>query len=150
MARGSSTYSFIFTDKDVKEELKEKYPDLNIDKLCNDVFTALIKRMIVKGSATITNLGRFKGYVIQSTKLNKKVYRTKFIFSYYFIKRIREDSYLINNIEEKEQVKFNPETLTKRSEISYSSQLQYNNLDRVKNSIADIIESFDSEEKNEK
>ena len=148
MPRANCTYPYTFTDKDVKEELQNIYPDLNIDKLCTDIFSILIKRMVSKGSATITNLGRFKGYTIHSTKMNKTVYRTKFIFSYYFIKKIREDEYIINNYngKEEEQAPFNRETITKRSILPTYMESKYKKIDNIKNSIADILENFDMDD----
>ena len=42
MPRANITYPYTFTDKDVKDELQKLYPDLNVDKLCTDIFTILL------------------------------------------------------------------------------------------------------------
>jgi hypothetical protein len=93
--------------KDIKYELKKKYPEVNVSSFFNDIMNAMINKTFDDGSCTIRKFGKFTAFQTYSTRLKQNVCKFKFQLSTTFNKKILTDKYLMQKLPVKKKTVFN-------------------------------------------
>ena len=83
---------------DVELELTRKYPHVDIINLVHDLITLISQKACFDGSCPIREFGKFIAFQVYSSRLNKNTIRFKFKHSESFMKRIRNDKYILENL----------------------------------------------------
>ena len=109
--------------KDIEYKLKQKYPELNISKIFNDILDEILNKTFEDSACTIRKFGKFTAYQIYSTRLGYNTCKFKFIPSPTFNKKIAQDQYLLNNLPVKETRDFTSEHEEKCQNFQEQKQL---------------------------
>jgi nucleoid DNA-binding protein len=99
--------------EDLMIELCNKYPESNVRRIVHDVFDSILEKTLKDGSCKVIQFGKFECYKTVSAKLAKEVIRFKFKISQMLEKKIKFDTYLLNNTPIKSKVPFTDENLEK-------------------------------------
>jgi hypothetical protein len=92
--------------EDLEAELIKKYPNDNVKAIIQSVFLGVLEKTLKDGGCAIKEFGNFRAYKTYSAKLSVEVVRFKFAISPSLEKKIRCDSYLLNNMTSKAKVPF--------------------------------------------
>lgn len=84
--------------KDIKYNLKKKYPEMNVSKVFNDFMDEIVEKTFNDGSCTIRKFGKFTAFQTYSTRLSQNVCKFKFKLSTTFNKKILTDEYLLKKL----------------------------------------------------
>lgn len=102
--------------KDIRYNLKKKYPELNIPTIFNDILNEIVDKTFNDGACTVRTFGKFTAFQIFSTRLQQNVCKFKFKLSTTFNAKILKDEYLIKKLPVKKTTIFNEEN-EKKCEI---------------------------------
>lgn len=105
--------------KDIENELKknDKYKDINISELINELFTLILSKTFNDGGCTIRLFGSFFSFKTFSKRHGKDVVRFKFQPSKMLKLNIRNDQYLLDKVPDaKENVSYDESRITKESQ----------------------------------
>ena len=95
--------------EDLETELIKKYPDSNVKAIIQAVFSGILEKTLKDGGCIIREFGNFKAFKTFSAKLNTDVVRFKFTISPALEKKIKFDTYLLNNMLAKAKIPFTEE-----------------------------------------
>ena len=95
--------------EDLENELIAKYPDANIKGIIQSLFLGILDKTLKDGGCSVREFGNFKSFRTHSTKMATDVVRFKFQISPALNKKIKTDSYLLNNMPVKAKVPFTEE-----------------------------------------
>lgn len=85
--------------EEIFQKLKDKYSDVDLKNLVNDIFEEIRDKSIQDGSCLIKNFGCFYTYKTFSSRKGSYVPRFKFRISRAFEKKFSSDSYIQNAIQ---------------------------------------------------
>lgn len=91
---------------DVEMEMQKIYPDVNVGLFIHQLFTKIVDKTLQSGGCSVRELGKFVAFQAFSSKLNRNIIRFKFITSISFLKRIRFDELLMENLPVKDKFEF--------------------------------------------
>jgi len=83
---------------DIDQSLKRKYPDININKIFNDIINEMLEKTFKDGSCPIRKFGKFLAFSKYSKRKGKHRVRFKFIVAKSFTKKVIDDEYIIKNL----------------------------------------------------
>jgi len=139
--------------EDVEQNLKRKYPEIDIKTFINSLFQEILDKVFRDGACPISGLGKFIAFVTYSSRINSNVVRFKFRPAAPLIKRIKRDQYLLEKLPVKANVPFTEQHEEKCKDkreiknINLEAQIQINKVVRertkenlVYNRILDIVE----------
>jgi hypothetical protein len=101
--------SMVRLPEDLENELIAKYPEANVKAIIQSMFLGIIDKTLKDGGCIIREFGNFKAFRTHSAKLATDVIRFKFSISPALEKKIKFDTYLLNNIPIKAKVPFTEE-----------------------------------------
>ena len=92
--------------EDVELELQKKYPNLDTKQFIHDLFELVLKKCFEGGSTTIREFGKFVCYKTFSNRVGREQVRFKFKPPQSLIKKIKNDSYILESLPIIESVPF--------------------------------------------
>lgn len=92
--------------QDIVLDLKQKYPESNIDSLIQHIFMYILEKTLQDGSCHIREFGKFIAFKSYSQKTHRYVVRFKFKPSMALLTKLNHDEYIINNIPVKSKIPF--------------------------------------------
>lgn len=83
---------------DIEKNLEKIYPDVDITKLVHNIFEQILNKCFQDGSCTIREFGKFDCFKVFSSRVGREQVRLKFKATVSLIDKIRNDSYLLNEL----------------------------------------------------
>jgi len=83
---------------DIKQALKRKHPNVNIDRIFDDIINEMLEKTFKDGACPIRKFGKFLAFSKYSKRKGQYKVRFKFITAKSFTQKIADDEYLIKNL----------------------------------------------------
>lgn len=99
----------------IENKLKKEYPEIDVSKLINELFSMIHEKSITDGSCLIYNFGRFFSFKHFSSSKCKFQPRFKFKVSRALIRKMGEDPYILDQISLTSAYIFDKEKLKNKS-----------------------------------
>jgi len=105
--------------EDIETEMKMIYPEVDIELFVHQLLTKIIDKTLQGGACSIREFGKYTAFQTFSNRIQRNVIRLKFKFSPSFIKKIKFDEMLMENLPVKLGEKFNEVNEEKCSKVRH-------------------------------
>jgi len=84
--------------EDLELELQKKFPNVPIQTITQFIFQSILDKTLKDGSCSIRDLGKFISFRTRSNRVGQDVIRFKFKISNALSGKLKNDSYILDNI----------------------------------------------------